>query len=277
MLGYQQSHEVIYQRIVSGMPLLITRFGSTELYTIGVYEVNYEKKKQVANNMLCTYSGFFSPLESDNSYARFYELMLSVIPEIDILGIWMVPFERYFCTTYLKEEANLTGLRSLEPWNAKKPWTTVLKGKKVLVIHPFAKTIMAQFRKREKLFENQDILPEFTLYTVKAVQTIAEETDSGYETWFEALDDMYNKAMEYDFEVAIVGCGAYGMPLAARIKKAGRQAIHLGGVTQILFGIKGRRWDDDPVVSKLYNEYWVRPGTEERPKGASRVEGGCYW
>ena len=45
--------------------------------------------------------------------------------------------------------------------------------------------------------------------------------------------------MKFDFDVALIGCGAYGFPLAAKLKTAGKQAIHLGGVLQALFGIKG--------------------------------------
>ena len=33
----------------------------------------------------------------------------------------------------------------------------------------------------------------------------------------------------------------YGFPLAAEIKRMGRIAIHLGGVTQIMFGVIGSR------------------------------------
>jgi hypothetical protein len=81
----------------------------------------------------------------------------------------------------------------------------------------------------------------------------------------------------FDPEVVILGCGAYGFPLAARLKTAGKQVIHLGGSTQILFGIKGARWDDHPVISSFYNEAWCRPDPRERPTGAERVEGACYW
>lgn len=33
----------------------------------------------------------------------------------------------------------------------------------------------------------------------------------------------------------------YGFPLAAHVKHKGKQAIHLGGTLQLLFGIKGNR------------------------------------
>ncbi len=80
-----------------------------------------------------------------------------------------------------------------------------------------------------------------------------------------------------DFDIAILGCGAYGFPLAAEIKRMNKQAIHLGGATQIWFGIKGKRWDKELPIRNLYNDYWVKPSEDEKPKYASGVEGGCYW
>lgn len=59
-------------------------------------------------------------------------------------------------------------------------------------------------------------------------------------------------------------------------QRMGKKAVHLGGATQILFGIKGKRWDENPAVSKFYNEYWVRPLPEESVR-KNNVEGGCYW
>ena len=91
---------------------------------------------------------------------------------------------------------------------------------------------------------------------------------------------MYKEAMKLDFDIAILGCGAYGLPLAAKIKQAGKQAIHLGGVTQILFGIKGKRWEemeDYRYIKNLMNDAWVYPNVQDTPKNAKIVEGGCYW
>ena len=91
------------------------------------------------------------------------------------------------------------------------------------------------------------------------------------------FNDSVKEALKIDFDVALIGCGAYGMPLAANLKKAGKQAIHMGGVLQIMFGIKGKRWDSDPIVSKLYNASWIRPSDSEKPGIANKIEGGCYW
>ena len=37
-------------------------------------------------------------------------------------------------------------------------------------------------------------------------------------------------------------------------------AVQMSGATQLLFGIKGKRWDTHPIISKLYNEAWGPPG-----------------
>ena len=47
-------------------------------------------------------------------------------------------------------------------------------------------------------------------------------------SWFDALDKMYKDIRELDFDVAIVGCGAYGLPLAAKIKSLGKAGHSFG-------------------------------------------------
>lgn len=111
---------------------------------------------------------------------------------------------------------------------------------------------------------------------IRAVQSIAGEKTE-YATWFDALEFMQNQISECDFDLAIIGAGAYGLPLAAYCKIIGKQAIQMSGATQLLFGIKGKRWDEHPVISKMYNEYWTRPDDKETPTQKAEVEGGSYW
>ena len=51
----------------------------------------------------------------------------------------------------------------------------------------------------------------------------------------------------------------------------------LRGIVKLLFGIKGKRWDNHPIISKFYNDAWVRPDESETPNQARKVEGGSYW
>ncbi len=100
-----------------------------------------------------------------------------------------------------------------------------------------------------------------------------------YRDWFEALDYMKEEIEKKKFDVCILGFGAYGFPLAAHVKRMGKKAIHLGGVTQMLFGIKGKRWEDYSFYpyTNLFSEHWVRPSDKERPDNALKVENACYW
>ncbi|MEZ3474943.1 MAG: hypothetical protein K1W27_19520 [Lachnospiraceae bacterium] len=216
----------------------------------------------------------------DYQYLKpFSELILSSGANADLLAMWHLNMEDFVIEEFAPN-VDLTFLFRLEPWLAPgRPWSAALQGKKVLVIHPFEKSIQEQYKKRVMIFPNSQILPEFELKTLKAVQTLCGEQDERFETWFDALDYMYEQALNIDFDVAIIGCGAYGMPLASKLKNAGKQAIHLGGATQLLFGIKGYRWEEHypTKIASFFNDAWIRPLAEETPRNAGTVEKKCYW
>ena len=76
-----------------------------------------------------------------------------------------------------------------------------------------------------------------------------------------------------EYDIAIIGCGSYSIPLGAHIKGAGKMAVHLGGTTQLLFGIKGSRWDNQ--AEKIYNENWIRPLSCDTPDNIHTKD--SYW
>lgn len=274
----------IYEGIMSKRPFFAGRIGGTEFSVIKDYlmskhfiGIGYIRNKLVYQ--LFTWSGFFP--KKRRLAVQFAKLMIDSIKETDILIRWWGGIENYLIEEYTSKEVKLASLPSFEPWQegVTLPWSAALKGKKVLVIHPFEDTIISQYKKREKIWPGTDILPEFELKTLKAVQTIAGQKDERFKTWFEALEYMYQKALKIDFDIAIIGCGAYGFPLAAKLKKAGKQAIHLAGATQILFGIKGARWEtkEFAFIHQFFNDAWCYPKLDEKPKEAKKVEGACYW
>jgi hypothetical protein len=286
--GY--ANNLIYKALLDDKPVMVARLGSTELSCLVNYlgVKNAKKYKSIKGyitsktpewwwnqsiiHQMQNWSGFFPAQISHIEH--FCEMTINDMKSVDILGSWLKQED------FFKEELSLSKkvmLEDLEPFFTENPWTKALAGKKVLVVHPFADTIEYQYRRRRLLFEN-DLLPEFELKTIKAVQSIAKE-ETLFKDWFEALEFMKKQIAETDFDICILGCGAYGFPLAAYVKAIGKKAIHLGGVTQLLFGIKGARWEEYIVYpyTNLYNEYWVRPGEHEKPKNASVVEGACYW
>lgn len=276
------TNDWIAEKIESGEPFMVARFGNTELQlTISVLQ---ERIKGVTRESRERFDKWFGRLgegagffPNDEQLAeRFTDLLIDSCKQTDLLAMWHCYMEDYIISEYIPD-VKLTYLTRIEPWRYKNPWTRCLKGKKVLVIHPFEDSIKKQYKKREYLFPNPNILPEFELLTLKAVQTIAGAKDERFKDWFEALEYMYNQAMMINFDIAIIGCGAYGMPLAAMLKEAGKQVIHLGGATQLLFGIKGKRWVDSPMVKIDFNEEWVYPMASETPQFSNKVEDNCYW
>ena len=286
----QMASDLIKQTLASDRPCMICRFGSVELNAILKY-VDINDPRSAAKKSLDYIrgeigefwwdertlqkmqknAGFFPA--TDAALNRFCQRILEEIKGIDILASWQqedIRLRKHF------PEAGIVHLRDLNPWTHKDPWSHALKGKRVLVVHPFSKTIAGQYKKRELLFDNKTILPEFELITLKAVQSIGG-TQVPFTTWFDALDYMCNKISNTDFDVAIIGAGAYGMPLASFVKSIGKKAVHLGGVTQMLFGIRGKRWDKQALKYNLYNEHWVRASQDETPDNFKAVEKGCYW
>ena len=277
IMDIEKGNEFLYNKILEGKPFFAGRLGATELNVIenvlairsGVMRNIKERRVE----QLFNWSGFF-PKDAE-LVLKFADIYFESAQKTDFLGIWFSIFEDFIVNNYATD-ATLGYPRCLEPYYFSLPWTKALEDKKVLIVHPYDELIKEQYNKRKELFPKTEVLPEFELLTLKAVQSLAGEKTE-YATWFDALDDMYSKISQIDSDIAILGCGAYGFPLAAKIKDLGKQAIHLGGATQILFGIKGKRWDNHPEISKMYNESWVKPGEKYVPKNAKNVEGGCYW
>lgn len=275
--GIDDANQIIYRKIMSGKPFLAARYGDAELRTL-VYTLDIDFKfrhsfPQYIKTAMQRNAGFFPP--DDKSLLRFGHLLWKASEQVDVFGVWYNLLEDYMIHQ-TSPEAELVELEALEPYRSYHPWSRALKGRKVLVVHPFKDSIEHQFAIKEHLFENQDVLPDFDLITYKAIQTNAGGT-CGCPTWFDALDKMYSDIRQLDFDIAIVGCGAYGLPLAAKIKAMQKQVIHLAGATQIMFGIRGARWDARPEMQRFFNESWIRPSESERPKNAQSVEGACYW
>ena len=286
--AYEQIRRLLIQR----EPCMITRFGTNELDAVSRYIdihahgnpiVKFSKLlagKSVpfwwdnsVRGSLCWVAGYFPP--DDDSMNAFGKRFLQDCQEIDMLGSFAHGDERIL--KQRSPNAIIVSIHDLGPVIMDDPWSPVLEGKTVLVISPFIKTIQQQYARRQLLFANPKMLPEFTLKTYKPVVSLAGERPP-FATWIEALEHMCAEIRQIDFDIALIGAGAYGLCLAADIKRSGRKAFHIGGATQLLFGIKGGRWDAYPKFTQhIYNPYWVRPLPEEVPEKAKTVEASAYW
>lgn len=278
VLGLIEGNDLIYKKLEGDKPLLVARIGSTELSVILNYlHFKYRTKvlwSEYLKDEIWRQSGVF-PVD-DNTVTKFAREYLKAINEVDIMGVWNNDGENQIIRRNCPK-AFLIPLESIEPYFFDQPWSRILSNKTVLLIHPFEDSIRYQYeRNREKIFLNKEILPVFNLITIKAFQTqVYNETS--FASWFDVFESMKAEIAKLDFDVAIIGAGAYGLPLGAYIKKIGKQAVHMGGATQILFGIKGKRWEEREKFNKMFNKYWKYPFPFERPEKANTLEGGAYW
>lgn len=293
---FSEQQEYIKRVILNNRPFMMARFGSIELDAfVNWLQVNH---KLIGNdsfsviryiqdncypnffstktkNGLTNNAGFF-PI-SDESIQKWGGIVESDLKEIDCIFTWL-DTEKYI-EPYIKGKDKILNSEMYFPYLFENPWTEALHGKKVLVVSPFAELIESQYKNsREKLFCDPRILPEFDLKTVKAYNVLrGHNSYSEISTWFDALEQMEAAIDNIDYEIALLGCGAYAFDLAAHVKRSGKIAITLCGSHEVLFGIYGKRYEEFLKENHLLNQYWKRPGNKYKPDGFEKVEGGAYW
>lgn len=274
VLSEEAGNNEIYELIRLEKPMAVMRLGSTETNCAYPWSIGKKPSQKILERG--QYAAGIFPTDFENN-AVFSKIYLDAVKQADVMALCDVYKEKEIITRYCNKTCKFIRARSIEPYYFENPWTIALKGKSVLIIHPFIETIQSQYQNRKNIFKNPDILPEFSeIQFIKAVQSAAgARTD--FLTWKDALSYMCDEIDKRKFDIAIVGAGAYAMPLCAHIKQTGKMAIQMSGATQLLFGIKGKRWDNHPIISGFYNEYWVRPNEKETPPQTQKVEGGSYW
>lgn len=272
-IKFAECHEKIGSALANKKPFFAGRLGWMEGYAIGKLLVE-GTTPCLLREKLALHAGVFPA--TPEQLEKFTAVYLEALHDVNILGLMGAPFHGWLIKKYAPQAARAE-LGSLEPYFHQEPWSKQLKGLNVLVIHPFAESIMTQYSsRREQLFKNPNVLPEFILKVIKAPQTITGNTTE-YSSWLETLRALEKKVHQEEFDAAIIGCGAYGFPLAAKIKKMGKVAIHLGGATQLLFGVSGERWRGNSQFQSIMTDAWSTPLESERPVGWEKIEKGCYW
>lgn len=289
----QSANDLIRGMILKNEAFLISRYGSYELEATlrGIDVVSQDNCFIKLGKMLIgeggpfwwdnsiraglSWNAGFFPVD-DESMNSFSKRVCEDSRQIDLIGR-VTPGEKYM-SAHFAPKMKAVPFGDLEPFCFENPWSSALKGKKVLVIHPFKDSIEYQYANRQSIFPDSEILPDFDLITYRSVSSFAGNKTS-FKTWFHALDAMCEDVSKIDFDIALIGCGAYGLSIGAYIKKKlKKSAIHLGGVLQLLFGIKGRRFEiNGEYAQKLYNDSWIRPLESDKVMNTETIEGGCYW
>jgi hypothetical protein len=284
MVSVVEGADRIMECLATAQPCLIGRNGSTELQAI------FSPPSVSVARALERFSGIF-PADEDTleQWKHDYIEALMTIKEEPIVAGWYEPIadsERTLLS-HLCPTAKHLPLRSLEPYyvDITHRWTWHLADKTVAVVSAFAETIRSQVTRASEIWgpTHESLLPSTTKWV--PIQTgfppsLAKSKmrwPSGCTNYSACLDFLETAVLASKAEICLIGCGALGMLLGARLKKKGLQCVVMGGALQVLFGIKGQRWATHSVISKFWNEAWVWPSENEVPEGAMLVERGCYW
>lgn len=282
----KQGSQIIRQCIETALQehsgALIGRHGTIELTCALLmndgYQIGEDRLQTLERN-----AGIF-PKESVTSWQEEY---IEATRTADCLAIgWYTPLARseIKLVQRLNPFSKKIPLRSLEPYYCPETiWCQALKGQSVCVVSSFTTSIQQQIPHLHEVWDGQPLFPdgiEWSFVRSYYSPPLAKGVCGwpfGIKSWNEAVTYMESEVLATSARVVLLGCGGLAMPLAARLRRHGKICIVLGGAIQILFGIKGKRWERHPIISQFFNDSWIYPADEEVPDGARMVEGGCYW
>ena len=275
-LSPEEANLLLYNRLLQRVPLLAGKLGSVESRLLGEHRYGSgwpsrfsgRTRRQAHQN-----AGIF-PVD-DRSLAAVAEELWTALHSIELLGCWPVDYQaRLFMD--IPQLPWRCEMPDLEPFGYGLPWSSALAGQRVLVLHPFVDSLRHQWSRREALFPDHPVLPDFEAHFLATPMTI-QGAEYEFGSWTEALECTWERIQGLCFDVALIGGGAYSLPLAMRIRQMGRSAIHLGGALQLMFGVFGQRWERFASQRALFTAAWIRPLPSDRPANYQAVENGCYW
>lgn len=283
-LNFFDTALLMYDSLRNNEPKCIGKIGSAELFCLYNYHSCLHKRimpidwNPIVEKEIFYNAGVFP--QNEEARVIFCKKIENAVQNTDIMVSWnsaINDFEKRFIKSR-NSKCKLVDLMGLEPYYFGLPWTHLLENRNVLVISPFSETIKKQYEKKDLIWTNK-LLPNFNLHTIyhPTSKGISNEKQNPYASWEIMVNDICEKMDNIDFDVAIIGTGASSLILASHAKKLGKIGIHLGGALQILFGIKGKRWEESNFLKNVYNKSWVRPSLDETPEKCNKIEGGCYW
>jgi hypothetical protein len=292
---------MIANAIRKSIPFSIGKIGNIEAETIvqnhqgavqerqsfGTKQTKYNDRivKQIHVN-----AGVFPNDEQGiEAFSRLYQHATSACDILCVSYRWLIPEWGEHISMCRGSKTNQRSCRigATEPFFSITPYTRELANKKVVVVSPFINSIQKQIKNRKSVWGDRadDFIPETTKWRFVRAPLSAGIVKPIDDDWESMIQRLVRECFPHDREdewpdVLLAGCGPGGLCLCQEAKERGRVGISLGGSLQILFGVRGKRWDHKTNFQrfqKFFNDSWVRPSGEERPPESVLVENGCYW
>ena len=284
--GSQEIYKEIQSALEEGRGSLIGRHGTIELTMLLLYiQLNMVDLQKA--HTLETNAGIFP--NTRDSVKQWCEEYRAAGRQTDIFAAgWYKPLAISEWKYLQKESPNVKyiPLRSLEPYyvEPETSWLKALEGQRVTVVSSFAASMSEQLAYMDQIwFKKPSFFPKTTnwsfvrSYYCPIMAKGQCQWPEPVESWMEAIDYLEEEVLKTNPKIVLIGCGGLAMILGARLKQKGIVSIVMGGAIQILFGIKGKRWDTHPIISSFYTSDWLYPNQSEIPGAFKEIEGGCYW
>lgn len=282
-LNLEKSNQYMVELIQKREPFMISRVGiGAETQATDDY-LRRKKPSQNTINMLNNNVGVYGLDNRIELFCKLYAKALENSTALAVFSDCIVDSQKLFVQKFGLKTLHS---RVIEPFHCClqdiEPWTLHLKGKKILIINPFVDSMQKQVKDGFKIFKDKKVFPDdaqFVFY--KSYQSIAGNKPHG--DWLMTFNIMCRDIKKLDFDIALLGCGGYGLPLCDFIhKKMGKSCVYVGGGLQLLFGVMGKRWENQnnglwPKIIKENGCKFIRPSGDEIPKNIRKVEDGCYW
>ena len=271
----EYSNSVLTSRLIDHDPFFVSRCSDSVTKT----SMYVDQRKNPTQSMVAqmkTHDGLYHT--TNDQLIQLCGVYNKAISRADIMAIFPGLYENEQ-TYYLKKHPHIKTIhnRALEPFYIKsdEKWSKLLKNSRVLVVSSFVESYKQQLDSGFLLDNVWHDQQQFIFY--KTFNTLAGNHihTSSLETFNIMKQDITDIADQFD--VALVSCGGYGLPLCDHIHtQLKKTSIYVGGALQLLFGVLGNRWVNNTVVGSLLNGYkgFIRP--KEIPN-QQLIESGCYW
>lgn len=191
---------------------------------------------------------------------------------------------QHVCHPRLTEPFGLCPQRHLQDPDIGKDWcyTKLFANKRILIINPIASFLASRATKsifedvwqdRAFWWEPAEVLA-FDIPNGIAPET-RKEFGNSHNLFKHISEGLHQRSAQFD--IALIGAGSYGIPIASEIKRLNKIAIVMGGHLQMVFGVYGNRWLALPNWQSIINNQWVRPPERYRPSTYLFQDNGCYW
>ena len=271
------------------IPFFIGRLSGNEPNLCGKVYTRSEIPNQLLQNMLFVAGIKFTSKEDLEKYVKIYTESFF---HCDMVGVWTegsMKMQSQLLCDIIRPQLLRTWVpicaTGIEPYyymnDPRYEFYNIFKGRKVLILTSHSKTIKDQLSKIDKLFKTP-IFHETTKFFVhKPPQQNGDSSDGRSWQWhFEKLKTDINQIKNggFDFDIALVSCGGFGMPICNFIRTdLGKSVIYVGGALQLFFGVMGSRWDSSDNIKLHVNELWTRPLEIDKPSNPAYCENSCYW